>query len=57
MKLLIVLFLMAIFVTSAFAQFHYVRPHYRRDGTFVQGYIRTNPDGNPNNNRDSILGY
>jgi hypothetical protein len=29
---------------------HYVRPHYRRDGTYVQGHRRTNPDGIKSNN-------
>ena len=23
----------------------YVKPYFRRDGTFVQGHLRTNPDG------------
>lgn len=27
-----------------------VRGYYRKDGTYVQPYIRSNPDGNPYNN-------
>lgn len=25
--------------------YHWVRPYFRRDGTFVQGHMRGNPDG------------
>jgi hypothetical protein len=42
------------FVGSSFAG--YVRPYNRHDGTFVPGHYRTNPDGNPYNNR-SYLGW
>ena len=24
---------------------HWVNPYFRKDGTFVRGYLRTNPDG------------
>lgn len=27
-----------------------VRPHFRRNGIYVRGHIRTRPDGNPYNN-------
>ncbi|WP_462410417.1 hypothetical protein [Neobacillus sp. Marseille-QA0830] len=30
--------------------YHHVDGYYRSDGTHVNGYIRSNPDGNPNNN-------
>ncbi|WP_051591032.1 hypothetical protein [Bacillus sp. UNC438CL73TsuS30] len=30
--------------------YHSVEGYYRSDGTHVNGYIRSNPDGNPNNN-------
>lgn len=34
-----------------FAQgYHYVRPHVRKNGTYVPGHYRTNPDGNRFNN-------
>jgi hypothetical protein len=29
---------------------HYVEGYYRSDGTYVSGYKRSNPDGNPYNN-------
>jgi len=29
---------------------HYVKPYYRKDGTFVNGHYQTNPDGNIYNN-------
>ncbi|MFJ5718149.1 hypothetical protein [Neobacillus sp. NPDC093127] len=30
--------------------YHQVKGYYRKDGTYVRPYIRSNPDGNPNNN-------
>ncbi len=30
--------------------YHYVRPYYRTDGTYVQGHYQTNPDNNLYNN-------
>ncbi len=30
-----------------------VRPHFRRDGTYVPGHLRTDPDGNKFNNWSS----
>lgn len=41
--------LLAVLSTAALAQ-SYVRPHVRSDGTFVQGHMRSAPDGNPYNN-------
>jgi len=36
-----------VIVASASAQdYHYVRPHYNGDGTFVPGHYQTNADGN-----------
>jgi hypothetical protein len=32
------------------AQYVNVRPHFRSNGTYVDGHIRTRPDGNPYNN-------
>lgn len=36
--------LIATFAVPAWAQTH-VQPHIRKDGTFVQGYVRSNPNG------------
>jgi hypothetical protein len=36
---------------------HYVRPHYQRDGDFVSGHRRTNPDSNPYNNYSTSPNY
>jgi hypothetical protein len=41
--------LIALAAVSAFAD-EYVQGYYRRDGTYVQPYHRTTPDGNPFNN-------
>jgi hypothetical protein len=30
--------------------YHYVRPYYRHDGTYVQPHYQTNPDGIRSNN-------
>ena len=38
------------FLTVSLAEAGWVRGYYRRDGTYVQPYYRTNPDGNPYNN-------
>lgn len=34
----------------AIAQVHWVGPYVRKDGTFVQGHLQSNPDSNPYNN-------
>lgn len=37
--------------SNAFAQgYHYVRPHVRSNGTYVQPHYQTNPDRSFNNN-------
>jgi len=38
------------FLAISLAEAGWVRGHDRRDGTYVQPYYRTNPDGNPYNN-------
>lgn len=45
--------LLAVASTCAFAQSHYVRPHVRSDGTYVQGHMQTNPDSSRSNNWSS----
>lgn len=40
----IVALLALLFVSSAFANPTYVKPHVRKDGTFVQGHYRTSPN-------------
>jgi hypothetical protein len=39
-----------LFVGTAIARDVYVRPHVRKDGTYVQGHHRSAPDSNPSNN-------
>ena len=39
-------------VSSAYAG--WVRGHYRSNGTYVDPYYRTNPDGNPYNNKEYL---
>lgn len=41
--------ILALLCAASWAQ-TYVAPHVRRDGTFVQGHIRSSPDSNPYNN-------
>lgn len=41
--------LIALAAVSSFAD-EYVRGHYRKDGTYVEGHHRTAPDNNPYNN-------
>ena len=46
-------FLAAVLLVSApFSAFAdvYVKGYYRKDGTYVSGHYRSNPDGNPYNN-------
>ena len=51
MKIAILALVLFASVITANAQgYHYVRPYYRHDGTFVQGHYQTNPDGNIYNN-------
>lgn len=49
MKKIIALALVTLFTTTAMAD-QYVRGYTRSDGTYVQPYHRSNPDGNPYNN-------
>ena len=54
-KLLFGIALMSIALTSdLFAQvnpnYHYVQPHVRSNGTYVEGYYRTNPNNTIDDN-------
>lgn len=49
MRLTIIIITMVLISFSAFADVS-VRGYTRQDGTYVQPYHRSNPDGNPNNN-------
>jgi hypothetical protein len=44
------LFTAAMAFAPSAADAEWVRPYTRRDGTYVQGHYRSNPDGNPYNN-------
>lgn len=44
---------LVIFAVSAFAGDVWVKPYFRKDGTYVQPYYRSRPDGNPWNNYSS----
>lgn len=44
------LLLSAFLATSAMARDVFVQPHVNRDGTYVQGHMRTAPDSNVHNN-------
>jgi hypothetical protein len=52
-KAVLALALFASVITANAQGYHYVRPHYDYRGTFYQGHLQGNPDGNPYNN----LGY
>ena len=43
------LLFLAVFSGTVSAD-QYVNPYFRQDGSFVQGYMRSSPDGNINNN-------
>lgn len=49
------LFLATLAIKTASAG--YVQGHYRQDGTYVNGYHRTNPDGNKFNNYSTQGNY
>lgn len=46
------LILLALLSTTATAD-TYVNPHFRKDGTFVQGHMRSSPDSSTYNNYSS----
>jgi len=48
-KYIIVILLLFIAPCSLYGQV-YVHGYYKKDGTYVQPYYRSNPDGNPYNN-------
>lgn len=54
MKLLILFSLCSLFIFSTFGQvnpnYHYVNGYTRQDGTYVQGYYRTNPNSTNTDN-------
>lgn len=56
MKITILLIGLAI-TTSAFARDTYVKPHIRKDGTFVEGHHRSTPDSSRMNNYSSQGNY
>lgn len=49
MRTLLILIVLMLLASAVEAQV-YVRPHARRDGTYVPGHYRSKPDGNPHNN-------
>ena len=51
-KIIFILLVLALLPNKAFAD-QYVRGYTRRNGTYVEGYHRSNPDGNPYNNYSS----
>jgi hypothetical protein len=55
MKTLAIL-LAASFAATAFAQ-TYVKPHIRKDGTYVEGHYRSAPDNSKINNYSSQGNY
>ena len=50
------IFLAASFAATAFAQ-TYVKPHIRKDGTYVEGHYRSAPDNSRINNYGSQGNY
>lgn len=55
MRLFVALTLLA--ASSAMAQSHYVRPHVTKNGTYVEGHHRSNPDSSRQNNYSSQGNY
>ncbi len=49
MKIYLFTVLLLLLAISVFSQVH-VKGYYRRNGTYVQPYVRSSPDGNPYNN-------
>ncbi len=57
-KALITLLAVLATASASFAQgYHYVSPHFRGNGSYVEGHYRTNPDRNPYNNWSSTGNY
>jgi len=56
MKRIALTLALATFAVSAFAA-DYVRPHVRKDGTFVQGHYRSSPDSSRYNNYSTKGNY
>ncbi len=60
MRKLFLSFFIAVFTLTSFAHLAdaasksgagvYVKPYYRKDGTYVEGYYRSSPDGDATNN-------
>lgn len=51
MKKIILLALMALFAFSSIASADvWVNGHHRKDGSYVDGHYRSDPDGNKDNN-------
>lgn len=48
--LLMVLMFLACFMAASRAEAEWVKGYFRSNGTYVQPYQRSNPDGNPYNN-------
>ena len=48
-KFLVIVSLFLVFSVNIFAD-QWVNGHHRYDGTWVKGYYRSTPDGNPYNN-------
>src|ERR1700744_3093124 len=49
MRILILILLSNLFIFNCLGQVH-VKGYYRSNGTYVQPYTRSSPDGNPYNN-------
>jgi hypothetical protein len=49
-KAILAFALLASAITANAQGYHYVRPYYRQNGTFVPPHYQTNPDGNIHNN-------
>src|SRR5262249_15701056 len=47
---ILALVLLTSVITASAQGYHYVRPYYNHNGTFVSGHYQTNPDGNIYNN-------
>ena len=57
MKSLLLVLFAAIALPSVAQSSHYVKPHTRSDGTYVEGHRATNPDSSRNNNYSTQGNY